>query len=123
MRVIEQAPSREAAAAQLRTDIELPGALRYLDRRRRSLQAALTVIRGLLADCFVAITPSLQGFARVLGDDCVLLNLRGRVARYLPQLPTPFGFNPHRDGRETGAARRQHKMGPDPPVAVLQARR
>ena len=51
----ERAPSRAAAAAQLRIEIELPGALRYLGR----LNAAVHGVLGRCADCNRgAIAPS-----------------------------------------------------------------
>jgi len=118
---VEQAPSRIAAAGQLRTAIELPGALRYLDRLCRSIHATLAALRGLAPERLGAVAPTLQAFALALGSDTVLIELRGLFARYLPQLPTPFGFDPRR--RSPGAAdrRRQHRTGPDPPTAILEA--
>ena len=44
---VEQAPSRPAAAEQLRTEIELPGALRYLDRLCRAVHGALAAVRAV----------------------------------------------------------------------------
>jgi hypothetical protein len=118
---VEQAPSRSAAADQLRTEIELPGALRYLDRLCQAVHSVLAAIRGLEPVRFAEIAPTLQGFARVLGVGSVLVSLRGRVARYLPQLPTPFGFDPHRLSRDIAHPRYQQRMGPDPPSAFLEA--
>jgi hypothetical protein len=118
---VEQAPSRAAAAGQLRMDIELPGALRYLDRLCRSIHRTLAAIRGLEPLRFLEVTPTLRGFAVALGSDAVLVGLRALVARYLPQLPTPFGFAPQRFRWDATRQRRQHRMGPDPPVAVLEA--
>ncbi len=118
---VEQAPSRAAAAGQLRTEIELPGALRYLDRLRRTVHNALAAIRGLEPVRFAEVAPTLQGFAQALGADSILVHLRGLVSRYLPQLPTPFGFDPHRRSRDTADRRRQHRTGPDPPHAILKA--
>ena len=118
---VELAPSRVAAANQLRTEIELPGALRYLDRLCRSVHGVLAAIRGLAPERFGAVMPTLAAYATVLDSGSVLVCLRGLIARYLPQLATPFGFDPHR--RSPGAAvwRYQHAMGPDPPVALLEA--
>jgi hypothetical protein len=118
---IEQAPSRLLAAGQLRIEIELPGALRYLDRLRRSVHGTLAAVRGLDPQRFGAVAPTLQAFAAVLGTDAVLVCLRALVCRYLPQLPTPFGFDPHRRSRGAADRRRQHQMGPDPPAAILEA--
>ena len=118
---VEQAPSRMAAAGQLRTEIELPGALRYLDRLCRAVHGALAAVRGLEPECFEAVAPTLMGFAAVLGAGSVLIPLRTRVARYLPHLPTPFGFDPHRRVVDGLVPRHQHRRGPDPPVAIVQA--
>jgi hypothetical protein len=52
---VEQAPSRAAAAGQLRTEIEMPGALRYLDRLSRAVHSALATIRGLEPVRFAAV--------------------------------------------------------------------
>lgn len=116
---VEQAPSRAVAAEQLRTEIELPGALRYLDRLCRAVHGALTTIRGLEPERFAAVAPTLMGFAAVLSDGSVLTPLRMWVARYLPHLPAPFGFDPHRSTLDGTVLRHQHRMGPDPPVAIL----
>lgn len=118
---VEQAPSREAAAARLRTEIELPGALRYLDRLCRSIHRALATIRGLEPVRLQAVAPTLQAFAAALGTDSVLMSLRASLARYLPLLPAPFGFDPRRHRRHTGATPPQHETGPDPPTAILEA--
>jgi hypothetical protein len=121
VRAVERAPSRAFAAGQLRTEIELPGALRYLDRLRRSIHGTLAAVRGLEPQRFDVAAPTLQAFAAVLGADPVLVCLRSLVFRYLPQLPTPFGFDPHRRSLDTVGRRRQHRMGPDPPSAILEA--
>jgi len=118
---VEQAPSRAIAAGQLRTEIELPGALRYLDRLCRSVHSTLSVIRGLQPERFGALAPTLQAFAAGLGGGAVLVRLREWVARHLPQLPTPFGFDPRRRALDSAVRRRQHRMGPDPPAAILEA--
>lgn len=118
---VEQAPSRAAAAGRLRTEIELPGALRYLDRLRRSVHGTLAAIRGLEPERFGTVVPTLQAFAAVLGAGSVLVRLRTLAVRYLAQLLTPFGFHPHRHSSGAGVRQRQHQTGPDPPTAVLEA--
>ena len=110
-----------AAAGQWRTEIELPGALRYLDRLCRALHGALAAVRGLEPERFESVSPTLLGFAAVLGAGSVLTPLRTVVARYLPQLPTPFGFDPHRRALDGTVERHQHRRGPDPPAAILEA--
>jgi hypothetical protein len=118
---VEQAPSRPAAAVRLRTEIELPGALRYLDRLCRAVHSTLAAIRGLEPERFEALAPTLTGFAAVLGGGSVLTSLRTWVARYLPHLPSPFGFNPHRQVAHVTVRRHPQRMGPDPPMAIVEA--
>ena len=118
---VEQAPSRMAAAGQLRTEIELPGALRYLDRLCRAVHGTLAAVRGLEPERFEAVAPTLMGFSALLSAGSVLISLRAWVARYLPQLPTPFGFDPHRRALDGTVERHQHRRGPDPPAAILEA--
>lgn len=117
---VEQSPSRAAAAGHLRTDIELPGALRYLDRLCRSIHSTLAAVRGLEPVRFTAVAPTLQAFAVALGTVPVLMHLRRRVARYLPLLPAPFGFDPFRHCLDAVVPRPQHQAGPDPPTAILE---
>ena len=116
---VEQAPSRLAAAGCLRTEIELPGALRYLDRLCRSIHDALAIVRGLLPARFAALAPTVQDFATVLDEGSVLTALRDQVSDYLPELPTPLGFNPPRRNAAAAVRRRQHQVGRDPPTALV----
>jgi hypothetical protein len=118
---VEQAPSRAAAAGQLRTEIELPGALRYLDRLCDSVHGALSAIRGLEPDRFETVAPTLRAFTAVLGAGSVLMRLRELVARYLAHLTTPFGFDPRRRTLNSSLKPHQHRMGPDPPFAIVEA--
>jgi len=120
VRAVEQAPSRAAAAGHLRTDIQLPGALRYLDRCCRSIHGALATIRGLEPARFTAVAPTLGAFAAALDTDTVLVGLRALAARYLPFLPAPFGFDPFRHSPDVAMSRRQHRAGPDPPTALVE---
>ena len=57
VRAIEQAPSRSAAAAWLRPPEEVgeAGALRWLRRRVRWVQAVLVLVKGLIPERFVGV--------------------------------------------------------------------
>lgn len=121
VRTLEQAPSRMAAAAQLRTEIELPGALRYLDRLCRVIHGTLNSLRGLYPMHFMNVTPTVQAFAAVLGGRSVLVRLRAIAARHLPYLPAPLGFAPHRDSPGIAVRRHQHRTGADPPWAIVES--
>ena len=118
---VEQAPSRSMAAEQVRTDIELPGALRYLKRLCRAVHGALATIRGLDPMRFGDLAPTILGFATVLAGASVLMALREHARQYLSELPTPLGFNPPQHTAGAAVRRRQHPMGPDPPSASLQS--
>ena len=120
---LECAPSRAAAAQHLRTDVELPGALRYLTRLERDVYAALVLVKGLQPQSFAGVEATLGAFAVALGlAQCagqVLLTLRECAARYLAKLPPPLGFNPARSRAGAAGGARQHDSGPDPPHARL----
>ena len=117
---IEQASSLSVATSFLRTDIELPGALRYLRRLYQAILSALKIAHGVLPDLFVGQTLSLASLATTLPPgQSVLVSLRQQVRHYLPQLPTPLGFNPARKIVRISQALFQHKVGTDPPQALL----
>ena len=117
---VEQAHSLGAAAEHLRTEIELPGALRYLSRLCRAIHSALASVRGFDPKRFAAVAPTVQDFAAVLGTDSVLIRLRDQASVFLPQLLTPLGFNPLRHNAGTAVRRSQHRMGRDPPQAIVE---
>ena len=115
VRAAEQAPSLEALCKQHRLDIELPGALRWVRRRVQDVHGALHLIKGLSAEAFVLVEPTVTAFAAHLEVDAVLVALRGIAAAWLGELPKPLGFAPRRRGRETLGEAVQHRAGPDPP--------
>ena len=119
---VEQAPSMAAAADIVRTDIELPGALRYLRRLCQAVYHALGLVRGLQPARFAAVPLTLQGFAAALpGCRPVLMVLRELARDFLALLPTPLGFDPRRHNAVNPLLSFQHQMGPDPPQAMLDA--
>ncbi len=112
----EQAASREAAADELRSDIELPGALRWMDRRLKPIQRALRRIKGLFPETLAAWPPTLHGFRQALGVDIgLLVRLRELAASYLQQLPPPLGFLPPAPRAGEPGRPSQHQVGADPP--------
>ncbi len=88
---VEAARSIEAAADQLRPDIVLPSAVRWVRRRLTLVRATLLAIVTLLPDLG-------GGEARVgairtaLATDHALVALRARAAVLLAALPRPLGF-------------------------------
>ncbi len=87
---VEQARSQEAAADDLRTDIELPGALRWTRRRLKPVQAALTLILGLFPDLLAGCRPTVTAFRQWFGVDCGLARIAGnrRSAARPPTITT-----------------------------------
>lgn len=116
---VEQAPSLMAATEHLRTDIELPGALRYLSRLCHAIHGALGIVRGLEPQRFAALPPTVCGFARVLGAASVLMSLRDQASDLLPELPTPLGFRPPRNSADVAQQRIPHRTGRAPPLVIL----
>ena len=112
----EQAPSLSAAADTLRTDpVELPGAMRWVERRVRLVQHVLTLVIGLLPEHLARCIAEV-GAVRIRPEtETALRALRTLTDAQLPVLPAPLGFRPHRLGATNRNPAPQHKMGPDPP--------
>lgn len=113
--VAEQAPSLEAAAAILRPGIELPGALRWLRRRRQYVYHSLVVLIGLLPELLAGCAPTMTAVRMRLGQNTALVFLRGNAATYLPSLSAPLGFSSLPTVVGDATRRHQQPMGPDPP--------
>lgn len=123
VRAVEQAPSLAAACRDLRTDIELPGALRFLGRLVVQVQGALRAIKGLMPTTFTGTATLLSFAADLAGTDSqhVLMSLRHHARHHLAELPTPIGFNPHLNGVHKAPYPNQHRAGRDPPSSVVEA--
>jgi hypothetical protein len=114
--VVEQAPSLERAADPLRPDVDLPGAVRWTQRRTWRVRAALTALRGLLPEHFADCPASVSAFRARLGVEPVLPALREIAAPWLHELPAPLGLRPGPGGGGEAHRRRPHDAGPDPPA-------
>jgi len=115
---VEAAPSLEAAASELRPDIELPGAVRWTRRRVNAVRVTLTVVAGLLPAALAGVELSISSFRQALGVAAVLVALREVAGTHLPALPPPVGFGPRPKPRNRNAEATQHEVGPDPPLPV-----
>lgn len=113
--VEQRAGSIEAVAEQLRPDIEVQGAVRWVRRRVVAAALALSALKGLLPDVLGSVTPTLGEVRAALGADAVLAAARAMVAARLAFLPPYVGFGAHHRSGATGRGRRQQEAGADPP--------
>jgi len=111
---VEAARSVEAAAEELRPEIELAGAIRWVRRRLRPVRAALLALVTMAVGGLVSCRPTLDSIGHQFGRP-VLRQIRSRANRHLGALAAPIGFGPRprRGGHRRGPL--EHDMGPDPP--------
>ena len=115
----ERAPSLTAAGDALRRDaVELPGAMRWVERRVRLVHHVLGIVIGLLPERLARCIAEMGAVRTRLHSETALRALRTLVAEQIPVLPAPLGFQPHRLSARNRLGARQHKMGPDPPPAL-----
>ena len=112
----EQAQSLAAAADALRRDaVELPGAMRWVERRVRLVHHVLSIVIGLLPEQLARCIAEMGAVRTRLDTETALRTLRTLADAQLRALPAPLGFQPHRLGATNRNQAPQHKMGPDPP--------
>lgn len=105
----------EAAAQSLRLEqSELPGARRWLSRRRRGVRASVLALVTAMPGRLGSVA-ELRALRRVLGSERALVALRGIAAERLWALPPPLGFRPRGHRGPDGERALQHKTGTDPP--------
>jgi hypothetical protein len=126
-KAVAQVESRDGTmvdlAAQLRPGEpdrdRVQGAVRYLQRRRRGVYAALAILIGLFPDRFSGRQPRLEDFRAALGTTQALVTLRALAEEHLQNLPPPLGFGPRSISRRASARRLQQEAGADPPKQPL----
>jgi hypothetical protein len=102
-------------AQELRPDIEIQGAVRWVRRRVLAAAIALLALKGLRPDVLTRVGPTLGDFRAALGVEAVLPALREMAGPQLASVPPYVGFGPRPKGGNTGSRRRQHETGADPP--------
>jgi len=106
----------EAAAQDLRTEIELPGAMRWIRRRRDAVRVGLLALITAMPGRLGTI-PRIQAVRTVLESERALVSLREIGADHLHALSNPLGFCRPRQRRSERDSVTQHETGPDPPGA------
>lgn len=105
----------EEAAMGLRVDVvELPGALRWLRRRRLGVHAALLALITALPGRLGPVA-EIEAVRAVLNVPRALVALREIGATHLQVLPTPLGFDRRIVVRMKRGNRSQHETGTDKP--------
>jgi hypothetical protein len=110
--VEEVAAQVEAAAVELRPDITLLCAVRWVRRRMKYARLALVALVTLVPARFAGCA-RISELRRVLHTKAVLRAIREELAAHLASLSTPVGFDPHgsREGAKRGGF--QHGVGTD----------
>ena len=116
---VENSPSQEAAAQNMRIDIEFAGVLRWIRRRLFLVRCSLSLLTELLPSLPAGCSTSISSFRSALGVKYVLPELRIRASCYLHMLPPPLGFDPPRITKKVKKSRLQHQTGTDPPLKRL----
>ncbi len=112
--IVENSTSQIAAADKIRLDIDLPGALRWIQRRLFLVKVTLIMLVDSCPFLFEECIPAMSCFRSVLGFEQVLSELRRLPDLNLYELPPPVGFGP----RFKKMHFQQH-MGPDPPAKII----
>ena len=110
---VEAATSVEAAADQLRPDIDLPGAIRWVRRRLAPVRAVLLALVTMSPERLGGCAPTLHDVGERLGTP-VLRQVRAQSERQLGALAAPVGFGARPRARRRRAPPHEHDPGPDP---------
>lgn len=113
--VEQRASSIEVVAAEVRPDIGVQGAVRWVRRRMVAVAIALVVLKGLRPDVLSGVECTLGDVRAALGVEEVLPAVREFAGAQLADVPPYVGFGPRPRGGNTGKGRRQHGAGADPP--------
>jgi len=111
---MEQADSQERVAEGIRTDVELPGALRWMRRRQRAVRAAILALLGILGGSDLPCRqPEVIAWRTALGTDHALIALRAMSGDHLQRIASPLGFGRLARSRRGGGGGFQQEVGTD----------
>ncbi len=116
---VENSKSQESAADELRPDIELPGALRWVRRRILLVRTTLVILTELFPNLFVGCNITLSSFRSALSVVKILSGFRELAGSHLYSIPPPVGFGPSPKSFLHKKNHFQHKMGTDPPSKII----
>lgn len=109
---VEASRSLESAAALLRPDIELPGAIRWTRRRVKAIRVALLACVTLFPQT-LPVAPTVTALRAHLKHEHVLQSLRDIATNQLHSLGKPLGFFQRTEPRDGDSRHLQHNPGPD----------
>jgi hypothetical protein len=113
--VEERTTSMEEVAQELRPEIGLQGALRWVRRRVIAARLAVSALKGLRPDLLGSVVPTLAAVGVALAGDAVLPAVRELAGAQVSSVPPYVGFGPRPERRERGRRHRQQGTGADPP--------
>jgi hypothetical protein len=111
--VEQRAGSIETVAEELRPDIEMKGALRWVRRRVVAVATALNVLKGLRPDVFGGVEPTLGEVRAALGVVEALPAVRESAGAQLAAMPPYVGLGARHRGGKRGQRRLQQGAGAD----------
>lgn len=115
---VEESDTVEAAADELRPDVEMYGRLPWVRRRLRLVYAGLVALRTMLPDIFGECVPTVSAMREHLGVGSLLPLLRAIGAAFLQVLPPPLGFGPRPKVSLSELKRQQHWALPRAPPSL-----
>jgi hypothetical protein len=105
--------SLEMLAEEIRPDIEVQGAVRWVRRRVVAVALALRVLKGLRPDVFSGVEPTLGEVRALLGVADLLAGVRAMAGAQLQKMPPYVGLGPRTNRGKPGKKWLQQGVGAD----------